>query len=196
MAGVFAFGGNLYDINDMKVARNNNDGTYGTLVDVPSVDMCRIELVMKSAQARGDGGISALASSIESANVTMRNVGLSRDHWEALYPVDNYLTGSTPSQIERMFVKAGKANPYFGVIARIFDGESADSGVLLFIPRVKIMQNVQWQVEYNTFVTPEMTGMAVSETSLLDPAGDPLFVYPVFYESALPQITVMPLPTS
>jgi hypothetical protein len=193
LAGVFEFAGNAYDIDDLRIARSDNDGTYGTLINVAAVSMFRVEFQTKNQRANGDGGIAALASAIEALNVTMRNVGIGREHWGVMYPTLNYESGTTPNRVGRFYIQGGVPLPYFGAIARIFDGESSDSGMLLFIPRLKIMGNTQWQAEYNTFVTPEITAMGIPDTTLTDPAGRPLTCYAKFYESGLPQISAMPL---
>ena len=41
MANIFSFGGPQYDVDDVKIAVNNGDGTFGTLIDVPSVEKPR-----------------------------------------------------------------------------------------------------------------------------------------------------------
>lgn len=194
MAGIFEFGGNSYDIDDVRVFINHNNGTFGTKIDVPSINMFRIEFVMKNQRAQGDGGITALASAVESINVTMRNVGISRDHWAVMFPSSSYEYGTTPNREEDLFIEAGAPNPYFGALARIFDGESQSAGAIIFIPRIKVMNNVQWQAEYNTFVAPEITGMAVPETTLVNPSGRFRLFHAKFYESNLPLLANMTLP--
>jgi hypothetical protein len=194
MAGIFQFGGNLYDINDLRVFISLNDGTFGGMVDVPAVDMFRMEFVMKSQRANGDGGIAALASAVEAINVNMRNVGISRDHWAVMFPSSSYEYGSTPNRVEDFFIEVGTPNPYFGALAQIFDGESQSSGAIIFIPRIKIMNNVQWQAEYNTFVTPELQGMAVPDTNLINPSGRPRLFHAKYYESGLPSLDSVTLP--
>lgn len=193
MAGIFDYGGNLYDIDDLKIARNLGDGTFGDLVDVPSIDMFRIEFVTKNQTGRGDGGITALASAIESCNITIRNLGIKRDQITYMFPADSYETGVEPDREEMTDIESGRPFPYFGAIARIFDGESDDAGALIFVPRIKIMQNITWNVEYNTFVAPEMTAMAVRDPVLLTTSGRNRFVRAIFYESELPAITAMPI---
>lgn len=193
MAGIFDYGSVLYDIDDLKIARSNADGTYGTLIDVPSVDMFRIEWVLKAATGRGDGGETAQASAIESAQITMRNLSVKRDNMTAMYPADVYNYGTTPSQNSLMDIESGRPFPYFGAIARIFDGEDDQAGALIFVPRMKIMNNLTWNAEYNTFVTPEVTAKALRHPTLVNASGRSRFVRIRFYESGLPQITTMPI---
>lgn len=194
MSGIFDFGGNLYDVDDLQVAINNNDGTFETGVDVPGVSMFRCEFQMKNQRANGDGGIAALASAVESINVTMRNIGVSREHWAVMFPSSAYEYGTTPNRVEDFFVEAGAANPYFSCLARIFDGESRTAGAIVWIPRIKIMNNVQWQAEYNSFVAPEITGMAVPETNIVNPSGRYRLFQAKFYESNLPLLSAITLP--
>lgn len=194
MPGIFEYAGNLYDIDDLKIAVNNNNGTFGTLIDVPAVDMFRMEFQTKNQRANGDGGIAALASAFEAVNVSMRNVGIKREHWAALFPTESYEYNSTPNRVEDFFINFGQPLAYFGAAARIFDGESATSGAIIFVPRIKIMNNVQWQAEYNTFVTPELTGFGIPETNLLTPGGRARSVHVKFYESNLPTIESLGFP--
>lgn len=194
MAGIFDFGGNLYDIDDLNIFVNNNDGTFGPKVNVPAIDMFRMEFQTKNQRANGDGGIAALASAIEAVNVSMRNVGIQRDHWGILFNSSDYEYGTAPNRVEDFFIEFGAPLPYFGALARIFDGESATSGAIIFIPRIKIMNNVQWQAEYNTFVTPEISGFGIPETTLVNPSGRPRSFHAKFYESNLPLLSTLSLP--
>lgn len=194
MPGIFEYGGNAYDIDDLKVAVRNGDGTYGLKIDVPGVSMFRAEFQTKNQRANGDGGIVAIASAFEAANVTMRNVGISTAHWGILFPTLNYESGSTPNRVRRFYQQFNIPLPYFGVLARIFDGESRTAGMIIFIPRIKVMNNVQWSAEYNTFVTPEITGMGLADTTLSDPSGQPLSFVAYIYESNMPLLSSINLP--
>jgi len=191
---IFDYGGNLYDIDDLRVFANNGNGTFGTKFDLVAINMFRMEFQSKNQRANGDGGIAALASAWEAVNVTMRNVSVKRDVWALFGAGSNYEYGVTPNRVTDQFIEFGQPLGYFGVLARIFDGESATSGAVIFIPKIKIMGNVQWQAEYNTFVTPEITAFGIPDTNLVNPSGRYRAFHAKYYESNLPLLGGLTLP--
>lgn len=180
----------LYDVDDLKLAVNNGDGTFGTPIDAFGVSMFRIEYVARQADARGDGGIVATASAIETANITMRNVGIKGDQMALIYPSDVYDYDANHQMID---IDSGRLYPYFSAAVRVFDGESQDGGAIIFVPRLKIVGNVQWQVEDNQFIAPELTCRAVRDPILQSYSGRRRFVRVHTYLASLPLITTFPV---
>lgn len=192
MASIFSLGGPQYDVDDVKIAVNNGDGTFGTLVDVPSCDLFVTGLRMKSAEMRGDGGIRALASQIEAAEVQVRFGSFPFNVYQILFGVTADSSGTTPNVSMSLKLGLGKVNPYFGLAARTIGGEDVTTGTIIFVPYVKIMQTVSVRLEYNTFTMPEVNGLAVADPVLTTTAGNPMIWQIKGYET-LPAIT-MPLP--
>lgn len=167
MASLFQYGDAQYDIDDCKVAIWNGDGTYGTPVDVPAINMFRISHQLKSQQGRGDGGLKLLAGAIEAANVTIRNFGIVAATLPIFFGAssDEYNPGADAYTVNDF--AAGKVLPYFGAAIRSFDTEStAGGGALIFVPKIKVMSNFDWSYSYNEFIQPELTGFAVPDDNL------------------------------
>lgn len=170
--GIFGYGDVEYDIDDCKVARWNGDGTYGPLVDVPAIDMARIEFTLKQALGRGDGGLQLVAAGIEAANVTIRNFGIVAATLPILFGASNdeYNPGADAYTINDMV--AGQVLPYFGMTIRSFDNESTPAaghqpgGAIIFLPKIKVTANFQWNFAYNTFIQPELTGFSLPDSNL------------------------------
>jgi len=180
----------LYDVDDLKLAVNNGDGSFGAVLDAFGVSMFRIEWVARQADARGDGGIVATASQIETANITMRNVGIKGSQMSLIYPADAYDYDDTHQMID---VDSGRFYPYFAAAVRVFDGERTDAGAIIFVPRMKIVGNVQFQFEDNQFVIPELTCRAVRDPILTSYSGRKRFVRMHTYTSSLPSISAFPV---
>lgn len=172
MASIWELGdGPEYDIVDIKVARNNGDGTFGTALDVPSVDRMSVRWNVKSAQARGDGRITALASQIESANVIFRGFSMTQDVWAMMLGLTSYTDGTTPTRTKSLKVSNNRFKT-FGICGKALVGDSADAHI--FLPYLRIMEQVEFNIEYNGFIAPEVTAMAIGDPVLLNEAGDPL----------------------
>lgn len=191
---LFDFGGNLYDIDDSKIALNNGDGTFGPKIDVPSINEAQIEWATKNQTGRGDGVITALASAIESANVTITNLSIKRDNMVLMFPADLYSYGTTPNRVDNLLIEAGRPFPYFSLLLRCFDGENPNSGGIFWFPKIKVMQNVRWTVQYNQFIAPQIQAMAVQDTNIISPSGRYRFCHIKSYESNLPLLANVTLP--
>lgn len=194
MTGVFTYGDALYDIDDAKVAAWNGDGTYGTLIDVPGISSARIEFVPKTQDGYGDGGLILTASAIQQANMTIRNFGIKADMIEALFGAssDEYSPGASAYTIVDMPV--GVPLPYFGMVIRSFDNEIANAGALIFVPKIRVVGNFQWELSYNNFVQPELTGRALPDGNL--PSNISVNVsrfVRVYKYKILPSISAMPI---
>jgi len=191
MANIFGFGGPQYDVDDVKIAVNNGDGTFGPLVDVPSVDLFQVGIRMKSAEMRGDARITAVASQIEAVEFQMRMGSFGLDVYEILFGVSNSESGTTPDRYKEIELGAGTRMPYFAIVGRSLAGETS-GGTMIFVPYVKIMQTVSVRVEYNSFSMPEVTALALGDPVLEDNSSRPLVLKIKEYET-LPAITI-PLP--
>lgn len=191
MAGIFSLGGPQYDVDDVKIFRNNGDGTFGPLVDVPSVDLFVSTIRMKSAEMRGDARITAIASQAEAAEVQIRMGSFSIAAYEVIFGSTSATSGSGSTEKLELEVTASQVMPYFGVIARSLGGESS-GGTLMFLPYMKIMQPVSVRVEYNTFSMPEVNGLALGDPVLTGADGRPL-LFKIKGYAQLPTIAY-PLP--
>lgn len=192
MANIFSFGGPQYDVDDVKIAVNNGDGTFGTLIDVPSVDLFQTGIRMKSAEMRGDARITALASQAEAIEFQMRMGSFPPEVYAILFGVAAQSSGVVGNRAKEFAVGAGVRMPYFSIVGRSLAGETA-GGTMIWVPYIKIMQTVSVRVEYNAFSMPEVTAMAVGDPVLTDASGRPLLVKFKEYET-LPSIA-MPLPS-
>lgn len=192
MASIFSFGGPQYDIDDVKIAVNNGDGTFGTLVDVPSVDLFQVGVRMKSAEMRGDARITAVASQTEAIEFQMRMGSFPPEVYAILFGATPQSSGAVGNRAKELSIGAGLRMPYFSIVGRSLAGETA-GGTMIWVPYIKISQTVSVRVEYNAFSMPEVTATALGDPVLTDSSGRPLLVKFKEYET-LPAIA-MPLPS-
>lgn len=191
MTSIFGFGGPQYDVDDVKICVNNGDGTFGALVDVPSVDLFQVGMRMKSAEMRGDARITAVASQVEAVEFQIRMGSFNLDVYEVLFGATSDESGTTPSRYKEIEIGAGLRMPYFAICGRSLAGEGA-GGTLFFVPYVKIMQTVSVRIEYNSFSMPEVNALALGDPTLVDGSSRPLVLKIKEYET-LPTITI-PIP--
>lgn len=188
--GLFDFGGPQYDVDDVKIAKNNGDGTLGPLIDVPSVDLFTMNFRVKSAEGHGDARITAVVSQIEAAEITMRGLSIDLDVVELFMGGTQGDSGIAPNRSAKMDVSNFNL-PYFALFARSLAGESA-GGTMFFVPYIKITSNFEWHLEYNTLVAPQLQGLALGDPVLVDATNRPLLLTIKKYE-LLPAISY-PLP--
>jgi hypothetical protein len=188
---IFSIGDAQYDIDDLKIAKRLTNGNYGPLVDVPSVNMFSVEHQMRSAEARGDGRITAVASALESAMVTFRSVSFSQAVFEILMGYSSYLSGTAPNRKQSIKFGVGRAMPWFGIVARSLSSQDT-SCTLVFLPYVKLYEGFTYSLNDNEFASPEIRCRALGDPYLTDDAGRPLLIQSQEYETIVS--IAMPLP--
>lgn len=188
MSGIFTLPNNVdliqYDVDDVKVFANNLDGTFGTGVDVPSCDLFVTGLNTKNQTMRGDGRITAIASSPESAECQIRFGSFAAAVMEIILGSSVASSGTTPNRKLEMKVGAGQNFPFFSIVGRSPSGLANGGATLIWLPCVKIMQNVSLRVEYNAFMMPEVTAMAIGDPVLTTTEGLALLWEIKWYETA------------
>lgn len=193
MSGIWGVGDVAYDIDDAKLAIAYPAGHFGSLVDLPSVNLYAGEFNIRSAEARGDGSITAVASSIDKATVTMRNVSFNQAALSVMLGYSTYSYGTSPNARQSMKISVGKSLPYFAVAGRaLSDGPGCH---LLAFYWLKIMQSFELRFEDNNFVASEIRATALAHPSIRDDAtGERLLAHIMEYEYR--REIVLPLPLS
>lgn len=179
---LFDIGGPQYGLRDCKIATNNNDGTFGNNVDVPSVQMLRGQLQTVNAQLEGDDRITATAARGISAQITMRWGSVHLDVLEVIMGSTRQDSGSSPNGYSFVNIDNRKM-PYFGIAGRA-EAEEGSGNTVLFIPKAKVMEGFQIEFAYNAFAIPELTVMAVGDENFPSEDGDPVIMIPIMYETA------------
>lgn len=182
----FSQGGPQFGVRDARIATNNEDGTFGTLEDVPSVQRVGFSLATVNAQLEGDDEITATASVVTSGEVTLR-MGSVKPEILAV------ILGASPSSgggTRTTKVRGGKQLPYFGVMAKINAAEGG-SDTHLFVPRCKLMGTLEFGFEYGQFAIPEATFSCVVDPNFTDADGESCLFYLIDHETA-EDITAFP----
>lgn len=187
---LFDFGDPAYDVDDAKIFTNDGEGNFGDLIDVPGISILALNFRTRMAEARGDGKIVAVASKLEAIEVTIKGVSIPLDMIEVFLGTERRDSGSPTTTISDMTI-GGRFFPRFGVVGRVFAGES-QQGKMILIPYLKIMDSFEWRFEENQFAAPELKALALEDPTLLDENGDPFFVQVRNYR-VMPAVDV-PLP--
>jgi len=152
--------GPSFGLQDCKVGLNNLDGTFGTLVDVPSIQLIGINLQTVNAQLEGDDVITDTHSRAISAQVTIRFGSISIAALEVITGVTKALGGITADNQEQL--KFGNINfPYFGIAGYADSTGSAGGNVQFFAPKVKITEGFEVSFEYGAYSIPNLTATAI-----------------------------------
>lgn len=153
----FDQGGPPFGLNDVKVAPYTATNSYGSAVDVYSVQALNTTLRMVQAELTGDDKITATAARPIAGQAVMRWGGISLAALEVM--TGNTATSSiaSPNNIKNFRIAGGEDMPYFGIIGKALGADSAGQ-VEVFLPKCKIMSDITLiQMEYGTFAIPEVT---------------------------------------
>lgn len=157
----FGIGGPQFGLRDAKVAVWNGDGTYGVLVDVPSVQMLTQSVQTVNAQLEGDDVITDVHSKAISGQIKLRFGSVSLDVLEVITGRSIASSGTTPNRVDRLYF-AGTNFGWFGLCGK--SESTAGSGdTHLFAPKVKIMEGFEVKMEYGQYLIPELTAMSIPD---------------------------------
>lgn len=161
--GFDSYGAPQFGLRDVQVAVWNGDGTYGTAVDVPSVQMMGAILKIISAQLEGDDQITATAARAVSGETRLRFGSVSIAALEVMLGNTSVTSGASPNRQDALTVEGGDNMPYFGICGKALAEEGAGD-LHVFLPKVRIMQDVELaSLQYGQFAIPEITVAAVSD---------------------------------
>jgi hypothetical protein len=153
------------------VAPWNGDGTYGTAVRVPGIKNVNIEAVTVNAEQTGDDRVMAVMSKVVSGNVTMSQARFS---FEVMNVINAQPIQSASSFKRQKFTS--RKSRYFGLVAHI-DEPEGDGELQLFIPQMKLMENLSMNYAYGEFTTPELSVRALLDENYNDEDGYPCLFY-------------------
>jgi hypothetical protein len=159
------YGAPQFGLNDCKVATWTATDTYGTEVDVPSVQMMGTSLQQVSAQLEGDDQITDTQSSVTGVEVRLRFGSVSLAALEVILGQAISSSGSTPNRVSQIKLGGSDKMPYFGICGAA-NATQGTGDTHVFIPKAKVMGNVALtSMEYGQYAIPELTVFGVNDTT-------------------------------
>ncbi len=163
--GFDEYGAPQFGLQDVKIANWVSAGSYGTAVDVPSVQLYGAILSIVSAQLEGDDQITATAARAIGGESRLRFGSVSIAALEILLGNVSVVSGVTPNAQDELRVVGGDNMPYFGICGKALAEEGAGD-LHVFLPKVRIMQDVELAtLQYGQFAIPELTVTGVTDAS-------------------------------
>ncbi|HKI69927.1 MAG TPA: hypothetical protein VKA67_10085 [Verrucomicrobiae bacterium] len=160
-----SYGAPTFGLNDVKIAVWNSTDSYGTAVDVPSVQLMGAVLRILSAQLEGDDKITATASRAIGGQSQLRFGSVSIAALEVMLGNSSTASGTTPTQQDELRVSGGDNMPYFGICGKAL-AEEGSGDLHVFLPKVKITSDVTLaSLQYGQFAIPELTVEAVDDAT-------------------------------
>lgn len=153
-----SYGAPQFGLRDCKIATWSATGSYGSAVDVPSVQLMSVDYQTVNAQLEGDDAITATHATAISAQVQLRFGSINFAAYEVLTGVSSIGSYTSPN---RDLLSLGTINfPYIGVIGKA-NAVEGSGDFAVFIPKVKVMEGFSVSMEYGNFAIPEITLMGV-----------------------------------
>ncbi len=150
-------------LDDCKVGAWASTGTYGTLVDVPSVQLMDTTMKVVNAQLEGDDQITANSSKIVGATCKIRFGSLSLAALVVMLGVSKVNSGTTPNAQDAITLVGGTQLPNFGLCGRA-KASQGGGDLHVFLPKCQIMEDVNLgSLEYGKFTITELTVYAVND---------------------------------
>ena len=159
-----AFGAPQFGLSDCKIATWNATNSYGSAVDVYSVQLLGAVLQIVSATLTGDDTITATAARAVGGEVRIRFGSVQIPALEVL--IGNTATSSvaSPNIVKQLKIVGGDNMPYIGLCGKALGEEGGD--FLVFFPKLRIMSDITLAtLEYGAFSIPELTLQAVDDAT-------------------------------
>lgn len=156
------YGAPQFGLNDVKIATWNSTGSYGTAVDVPSVQMLNTTLQTVSEILEGDDAETDAASILTAIESTLRYGSVSLAVLEVVLGIASTTDGST---YDNLAAEGGEALPYFGLCGKI-NSTQGNGDLHMFIPKMKIMSNVDLvNAEYGRHIISNATYRGIKDAT-------------------------------
>jgi hypothetical protein len=160
-----SYGAPQFGLSDVQIATWLATNSYGSAVDVPSVQLMGAVLQVVSATLEGDDTITASAARAIGGEVRLRFGSVNIAALEVL--LGNTATSSvaSPNEVKQLKVTGGDNMPYFGIVGKAL-AEEGSGDFLVFLPKVRIMSDVELAtLEYGNFAIPELTAQASNDAT-------------------------------
>lgn len=158
------YGAPALGLADCKIATYNGDGTYGSLVDVPSVQLLTTTIKVQSSQLEGDDQITATAARVVGGQVKFRFGGISLAAGVVMFGTSIVSSGSGGTSQSAQTLVGGAKLPYFGICGKAL-GEDSGGDLHIWLPKVRIMSDFDFgNLEYGKFAVTEITAYAISDS--------------------------------
>lgn len=159
------YGAPQFGLNDCKIANWVATNSYGTAVDVPSVQLMGAILRILSAQLEGDDQITATAARAIGGQSQLRFGSVSIAALEVILGNASTPSATTPNQQDHLKVSGGDNMPYFGICGKAL-AEEGTGDLHVFLPKVRVTSDITLaSLEYGAFAIPEFTVEAVSDAT-------------------------------
>lgn len=152
-----------FGLSDVKIASYTATNSYGSAVDVYSVQRVAVTTRMVQAELTGDDKITAVASRPIAAQVEFSFGGISLAALEVLFGNTATSSIASPNNIKNWKVAGANDMPYWGLVGKALSAD-ASGQIEVFIPKCRITGDVQLiQLGYGEFSINSVTAMAIPD---------------------------------
>jgi glycogen debranching enzyme len=152
----------LFGVNDCKLASWTNTGSYGTVLDVASVQEATVEAVTVNAELTGDDVITDTHAVVTKAAVTLKH-GLNKDLTLPTDVVATITGGTVSSTSGKTTIKFDADRAPFVGIAAAQNGTNGTGELILWVPKAKVMSGFMVKMAYGAYNVEELKFTGVKD---------------------------------
>jgi hypothetical protein len=153
--------GYVFGLYDAVIAPWSSPQTWGTSLNVGSVDLMNVDFDTVNGILHGNDQINDVHAKVISAKCKLRIAFNDLAVWACLS--GETVVNSDPTAEAMVFGATNR--PYFGLAGRI-DQTQGGGDLQIFIPKLKIIGPISYAAEYGKYITPEMEATGVKDSTV------------------------------
>lgn len=170
----------LFGIRAAQIAPWTATGSYGTAVDIYSINSSDFKEITVDGELRGNDAITDLASFAIGGEI---NLGFAFKQYQLIETLTG-VTSFSYANSGRITRVGSEVRPYFGLALQIYQSNGTGSAQI-FIPKAKLVGGLSYQAKFGEYVVP------TANIKFLPDGVQKLYSF-VNYEASTPDIAFPP----
>lgn len=154
-----------YGCRDVRLTPVNDDGSYGSGVDLPNSQTLTFTEAETFEELRGDDGVVAIRGKGPEVQWSLESGGISLAAYQVLAGGTLTVSGTTPNQIRRFRKVRTDARPYFKAEGQAISDSGGDFHTILY--KARASTNLEGEFADGKFWISKAGGVAIPDINNL-----------------------------
>lgn len=147
-------------VRDAKIAKWNDEGSYGTAYDILGIRNATLSWTIESDELGGDDVVLDRYSNIVAVQLTFEQAAVDL---AVLQMLSGGTLTSTADYEDLVLGKEADTVPYVAFAVRVAGSQAGGPDLHFFVPKAKLSGNLQFRAEYQQYVLPGAEFQGVKE---------------------------------